>query len=380
MQNVAQSWLVWDLTRSPVAIGVVAFFDSMPRLLVGAFGGAIADRFDRRRVLLITQTVAMIQAIIYWLAVWFGVIAFWHIVVLSFCLGIVNTINQTARQSLVNSLVPKDELLNAIGLQSSVFNFSKILGPSAGGVIIGFVGIADCFLVNALSFLALIYNLHLMELPAWEKRIASQSIWADIHEGFSYVRANRRIFRIISISYVMALFGAPYNRFVPIFATNILHVGPTGFGILMSAPGFGATLAALVLASVNKMRVGLRWICAFVIGFALSLGLFAFSHSFVLSFSFLAMVGFCQIAERALSNTAIQMHAPPNLLGRVLSLFFMDRGLWSLGSVMMGTAASAVGISWTFTACAAICSLAAGGLLAVDARRRAQSIQPIQTP
>ena len=178
MQNVAQSWLVWDLTRSPFAIGVVAFFDSMPRLLVGAFGGAIADRFDRRRVLLITQTLAMIQAIIYWLAVWFEVIAFWHIVVLSFFLGIVNTINQTARQSLVNSLVPKDELLNAIGLQSSVFNLSKILGPSAGGVIIAFIGIADCFLVNALSFLALIYNLYLMELPPWEARAKEQSIWA----------------------------------------------------------------------------------------------------------------------------------------------------------------------------------------------------------
>ena len=183
MQNVAQSWLVWELTRSPFAIGVVAFFDSMPRLLVGAFGGAIADRFDRRRVLLITQTLIELRTrkppnpppwspmfsgvwtfpfyettarAWVWLAVWFGVIAFWHIVVLSFFLGIVNTINQTARQSLVNSLVPKDELLNAIGLQSSVFNFSKILGPSAGGVIIGFIGIADCFLVNALSFLALI--------------------------------------------------------------------------------------------------------------------------------------------------------------------------------------------------------------------------------
>jgi MFS family permease len=258
MQNVAQSWLVWELTRSPFAIGVVAFFDSMPRLLVGAFGGAIADRFDRRWVLLITQTLAMVQAIIYWLAVWFGVIAFWHIVVLAFFLGIVNTINQTARQSLVNSLVPKDELLNAIGLQSSVFNFSKILGPSAGGVIIGFVSIADCFLVNALSFLALLYNLHLMELPAWEGRPARQSIWADIKEGFIYVRGSRRIFNIISISYVMAMFGAPYNRFVPIFATNILHLGATGFGILMSAPGFGATLAALCLASVRKMRVGLR--------------------------------------------------------------------------------------------------------------------------
>jgi len=377
MQNVAQSWLVWELTRSPFAIGVVAFFDSMPRLLVGAFGGAIADRFDRRRVLLITQTLAMAQAIIYWLAVWFGIIAFWHIVVLAFFLGIVNTINQTARQSLVNSLVPKEELLNAIGLQSSVFNFSKILGPSAGGVIIGFIGIADCFLVNALSFLALLYNLHLMELPAWEGRATRQSIWADIKEGFIYVRSSRRIFNIISISYVMAMFGAPYNRVVPIFATNILRLGPTGFGILMSAPGFGATMAALCLASVRKMRVGLRWICAFVLGFALSLALFAFSHSFVLSFAFLAMVGFCQIGERALSNTAIQMEAPPNLLGRVLSLFFMDRGLWSLGSVIIGTTASAIGISWTFAACAAILSLAGSGLLAANARRRAQAMQQV---
>ena len=286
MQNIAQSWLVWELTRSPVAIGIVAFFDSMPRLLVGAVGGAIADRSDRRRLLLITQTVAMIQAIIYWLAVWFHVIAFWHIIVLSFCLGIVNTINQTARQSLVNSLVPKEELLNAIGLQSSVFNLSKILGPSAGGVMIAFIGIAGCFFVNALSFLALIYNLHLMELPHWEARTEEQSIWEDIKEGYVYVRGNRRIFHIISLSYVVALFGAPYNRFVPIFATNILRVGPTGFGFLMSAPGLGATIAALVLATVKKTRVGIRWVCACVIGFALSLSLFAFSHIFVLSFAF----------------------------------------------------------------------------------------------
>src|SRR6266704_2045921 len=182
MQNVAQSWLVWELTRSPLAIGVVAFFDSMPRLLIGALGGAIADRFDRRRVLMITQTLAMIQAIIYWLAVWFKVIAFWHIVVLAFFLGIVNTINQTSRQSLVNSLVPKEELLNAIGLQSSVFNFSKILGSSAGGVIIAAIGVAGCFLVNALSFIFLLFNLYMMELPAWEPRKDKQSMVADIGE------------------------------------------------------------------------------------------------------------------------------------------------------------------------------------------------------
>jgi len=372
MQNVAQSWLVWELTRSPMAIGIVAFFDSMPRLLVGALGGAIADRFDRRRVLMITQTLAMIQAIIFWLAVWYQVIAFWHIAVLSFFLGVVNTINQTARQSLVNSLVPREDLLNAIGLQSSVFNFSKILGPTTGGIIIAYIGIADCFLVNALSFLALIVNLQMMELPPWERKKDRQSIAADIREGFLYVRGSRRIFHIISISYVMAMFGAPYNRFVPIFATNILHVGPTGFGVLMSAPGFGATLAALTLASVKKMRVGIRWICVAVLGFALSLALFAFSHFFVLSLLFLAGVGFCQIAERALSNTAIQLETPPNLLGRVLSLFFMDRGLWSLGSVFMGFSASAIGVSWTFAICAIVCTLAASSLLAANARRRAQ--------
>jgi MFS family permease len=372
MQNVAQSWLVWELTRSPVAIGVVAFFDSMPRLLVGAVSGAIADRFDRRRVLMITQTLSMIQAIVYWLAVWFHVIAFWHIVVLAFLLGIFNTINQTARQSLVNSLVPKEELLNAIGLQSSVFNFSKIVGPSLGGVMIATIGIAGCFFVNALSFPALIYNLRLMELPRWENRAREQSLWADIKEGYVYVCGNRRILHIIGLSYVVALFGAPYNRFVPIFATNILHVGATGFGFLMSAPGVGATIAALVLATIKTARVGIRWICAFVVGFALSLTLFAFSHVFVLSFIFLAMVGFFQISVRALCNTAIQIETPSDLLGRVLSLFFMDRGLWSLGSVLMGTAASAIGINWTFAACAAVCTIAASSLFGVNARRRAR--------
>ena len=188
MQNVAQSWLVWELTRSPLALGVVGLFDTVPRLIFGAVGGAIADRFDRRRILMITQSLAMAQAILYWLAVYLNVILFWHVCILAFFLGAVNTINQTARQSLVNSLIPKEDLLNAIGLQSSVFNFSKIVGPSAGGVIIALVGVAGCFFVNALSFVALLFNLHLMELPAWEERAQQKGMWNDIKEGYSYLR------------------------------------------------------------------------------------------------------------------------------------------------------------------------------------------------
>jgi MFS family permease len=372
MQNVAQSWLVWHVSRSPVAIGVVAFFDTLPRLLVGAVGGAIADRFDRRRVLMITQTAAMIQAIIYWLAVEFEVIELWHIAVLAFFLGVVNTINQTARQSLVSSLVPKDELLNAIGLQSSVFNFSKILGPTAGGLIIAYIGIAGCFLVNAISFVFLLFNLYMMELPPWEKRTDQQSLWADVKEGFDYLTGNRRLLYIVGLSYVIATFCAPYNRFVPIFATNVLHVGASGFGLLMSAPGVGATIAALTLASVNKLRVGISSICYCAMGFAVSIALFAFSHYFLLSFFFLALVGFCQIAGRALSNTAIQTSTPPHLLGRVLSLFFMDRGLWSLGSVIIGAAGAAIGMDWTFVFSGAICAAAAVTLLSANRKYRAE--------
>jgi len=371
MQNVAQSWLVWHLSRSPLAIGVIAVFDTIPRLLIGAVGGAIADRFDRRRVLMITQGLAMAQAFLYWFLVEFEAIALWHIAALAFFLGIVNTINQTARQSLVNSLVPKEELLNAIGLQSSVFNFSKIMGPSVGGLIIAYLGIAGCFLVNAVSFVFLLFNLYLMELPPWEARRNPKSIFADIKEGFHYLRADRRILYIVGISYVMALFGAPYNRFVPIFATNVLHVGASGFGLLMAAPGIGATVASLSLASVNKLRVGTRSICVCVLGFALFLTLFAFSHWFLLSIFALAMVGFCQVGERALTNTAIQMGTPQNLLGRVLSLFFMDRGLWSLGSIIIGGLAAAIGIDWTFSVCGVVCAIAATSLLLVSRRLRA---------
>jgi MFS family permease len=370
MQNVAQSWLVWHISRSSVAIGVVAFFDTLPRLLVGAVGGAIADRFDRRRVLMITQTLAMIQAIVFWLVVQFEVVELWHIATLAFCLGVVNTINQTARQSLVNSLVPKEELLNAIGLQSSVFNFSKILGPSIGGLIIAWFGIAGCFLINAISFVFLLLNLYIMDLPPWEARHKTQGLWEDIKEGFSYLGSNRRILGIVGISYVMALFGAPYNRFVPIFATNVLSVGATGFGLLMAAPGLGATVAALILASVDKLRVGTRSICICVVGFALFLGLFSFSHVYAFSFVFLAMVGFCQISMRSLTNAVIQIDTPPELLGRVLSLFFMDRGLWSLGGLLIGASASAIGIDWTFAVCSVVCAAAAISLLLTSRRHR----------
>lgn len=373
MQNIAQSWLVWQLTRSPFLLGVVSFFDTVPRLFFGALGGAIADRFDRRRLLMITQTLGMVQAFIYWLAVYFQVIALWHIVVLAFFLGAVNTLNQLARQSLVNSLVPREELFNAIALQSSVFNFSKILGPALGGVLIALVGIANCFLINAISFIALIVTLVMMELPPWEALAKQKGIWSEIQEGYRYLRGNQRLFSIVMLSYVIALVGAPYTRFIPVFSTNILHVGPVGFGMLMAAPGIGATASALGLASLTDRRPGILWIASCGLGFAVFLGLFAFSHSFVLSLVLLAFVGFFFIAFRASANTAIQSETPSHLLGRVLSLFFMDRGLWSMGGLLIGSAATVIGIDWTLGVSGVICAAAAAGVLFLTGRAPAKA-------
>jgi MFS family permease len=363
MQNVAQSWLVWQLTRSALLLGIVGFFDSIPRLFLGAIGGAIADRVDRRKLLIVTQTLGMLQATVYWLVVFFGVVRYWHVLTLACFLGVVNTINQTARQSLVNELVPKDDLSNAIALHASVFNLSRILGPSIGGLVIALIGVEGCFLVNALSFFALIWTLLLMTLPAWTVAANKGALWTEIKEGYAYLKSHSQLYSIVALSYVVALIGAPYATFVPVFATNVLHVGPTGFGLLAAAPGIGATTAGLWLASLGDYRPNLISVCAFVLAYGLLLGLFAWSHYFIFSLALLISVGFCFIAFRSCVNIALQSATPPRLLGRVLSFFFMDRGLWSIGGLILGGSASAVGINWTVGVAATICAIAAAVVL-----------------
>jgi MFS family permease len=376
MQNVAQAWLVWHLTGSAFLLGVVGFFDSIPRLFLGALGGALTDRLDRRRLLIFTQTLGMAQAFVYWFAVYFDFIQYWHILILACFLGVVNTVNQTARQSLVNGLVPKEDLSNAIALHASVFNLSRILGPSIGGLVIALVGVAGCFFVNAVSFLGLIATLLCMELPPWSPAPTGLGLWTEVREGFQYLRRNSQMSSIIALSYVVALVGAPYVTFVPVFATNVLHVGASGFGLLMSAPGVGATIAGLWLASVGNARPNLFWVGACVLGYALFLALFAVSQFFILSLFLLLSVGFCFIAFRASVNTALQAATPSHLLGRVLSFFFMDRGLWSIGGLVLGGSASLIGIQGTFELSAASCAVAAAIVLFSIGRTRLATAEP----
>jgi MFS family permease len=375
IQLMAQSWLVWTMTSSPFLLGVVGFCQALPRLLLGAVGGAIVDRMDRRRLLISTQILAMLQAFVFWALVYFEGIQFWHVMVLVLFLGTVNTINQTARHSLINSLVPRDNLMNAIALNSSMANLAKIAGPSLGGVLISVVGVAGCLFVNAVSFLAIIVTLLVMVFPAVSLRSnAEEPFWEEVREGYRFLRGQRRLFSIILLTYGVALVGTPYSRFLPVFATDVLHAGPSTFGLLLAAPGMGAVIAGLGIASFSRLRRRLHFVAMSVYAFSLFLVLFSFCRSLPLSILFLILVGASNIAFRAVANSIVQMETPPELLGRMLSLFFMDKGMWSFGTLFIGSVAHVVGTPNAIAISGACCAVAASALL--YQQRQARENQP----
>ena len=364
IQAMAQSWLVWQMTKSPVLLGVVGFAQALPRLLLGAIGGAIVDRVERRRLLLCTQFLAMAQAFTFWALVQFGAVEFWHVLVLVLFLGTVNSLNQTARHSLINNIVPRADLMNAIALNSSLANLAKIIGPSLGGVLIGVIGIAGCLLVNAVSFLAIIITLVVMEIPPGKAKVDDESqFWQEVSEGYRFLRGERRLLSVILLTYGIALVGTPYSRFLPVFATDVLHAGPTTFGLLLAAPGMGAVFAGLGIASLGRLRRRLHFVATAVLAFSISLMLFSFSRSIYLSMLFLTFVGASNIAFRAVANSIVQMETPPQYLGRMLSLFFMDKGLWSFGTLFIGSVAHMIGTPRAITISGAFCAIAASVLL-----------------
>ena len=375
VQAMAQSWLVWTMTHSPFLLGVIGFCQAVPRLLLGAVGGAIVDRLERRRLLVSTQILAMAQAFCFWALVFFEQIQLWHIMVLVLFLGTVNTLNQTARHSLINNLVPREDLMNAIALNSSLANFAKIVGPSLGGVLISVIGIAGCLFVNAVSFVAIIATLLVMEFPTIKGRINVETpFWQEVSEGYQFLRAERRLCAVILLTYGVALVGTPYTRFLPVIATDVLHAGPTTFGLLLASPGIGAVISGLGIAALGRVRRRTHFVAMSVYAFSFALIMFSFSRSLPLSMLFLALVGASNIAFRAVANSIVQMETPPELLGRMLSLFFMDKGLWSFGTLFIGAIAHGVGTPRAITISGVACALAAS--LMLYQQRQAREVPP----
>jgi MFS family permease len=363
MQSVAQLWLVYRLTGSSLLLGVVGFASQIPILILSPVAGTVADRYNRHRLVIATQTTSMILAFL---------LAFitlshrlpkqemvWAIMVLASLLGVVNALDIPARQSFLVEMVGREDLMNAIALNSSMFNGARIVGPAIAGVLVATIGEGWCFFANAVSFIAVIVGLLMMKITPREAE-RSASVITHIAEGFRYAARTAPIRAILLLVGLVSLVGIPYTVLMPIFADQILHGGARGYGILMGATGIGALLGALVLASRTGVR-GLGRIAALSAGgFGLSLVVFAFSKNFYFSMAILVPVGFTMMTQMACANTLIQSMVPDRLRGRMMSLYsMMFIGMSPVGALCGGAIANwlgapiAVGIGGTASFAAA---------------------------
>ena len=376
MQNVAQAWLVYRITGSSVLLGAVGFSGQIPVFLLAPVGGIVADRFQRRRVVVATQTSAMLLAFALAFLTLSGKVQVWHIFVLSALLGSVNAFDIPARQSFIVEMVGKADLMNAIALNSSMFNASRVLGPAIAGILVASIGEGWCFFGNAVSYVAVIIGLLAMRVPRRAVAAHQKSPLANVIEGFRWVVHNRAVHALLLLLAVVSLAGIPYTVLMPIFADRILHRGARALGVLMGAAGIGALSGALILASRTQLKGLNRWVGLSAMSFGALLVAFGYSRIYPLSAILLVFIGFSVMIENGSSNTLIQSMVPDHLRGRVMSVYsMMFMGMAPIGSLIAGAAADRVGAPVTVAAGGTLCAACAAVFLAfldrirVDARR-----------
>ena len=348
MQNVAQSWLVYRLTGSSLLLGTVGFAGQIPMFLLAPIGGAVADRHSRQRIVIATQALAMVLALTLAALTLMGHVQVWQIIVLAVLLGIVNAFDIPARQAFIVQMVGKQDLLNAIALNSSMFNSARVIGPAVAGILVASVGEGWCFLVNGISYIAVIAGLLMMRIEPRPVREAHSSAVTELLEGLRFVRSAMPVRVLLMLLGLVSLIGMPYTILMPIFADRILHGGARGLGLLMGATGLGAVMGALTLAArtgVKGLGRLVAWSCA---GFGVCLVLFAFSRWFWVSVLILIPLGYCQMLEMACSNTLIQTMVPDHLRGRVMALYsMMFMGMAPFGALGAGSIADQIGAPLT---------------------------------
>lgn len=360
MQSVAQSWLVYRLTGSVVLLGLIGFCSQIPVFLLAPFGGAVADRHNRHRILIVTQSWAMLLAFTLATLTLTGNIQIWHLFVIAVGFGLGNAFDIPARQAFAVDMVGREDLVNAIALNSSMFNGARIVGPAIAGILVAAVGEGWCFLGNAVSYIAVISGLLVMKItPILRRRTGST--FANIAEGFSYVYGTRPVRGLLLLLGIVSLMGMPYAVLMPIFASEYLGGGSDTLGYLMGASGAGALVAALVLAS-RKHVFGLgRWVGGACGAFGICLVLFSLSRNFWLSALILVPVGFSMMTQMASSNTVVQAMVPDELRGRVMSVYsMMFMGMAPFGSLLAGSLAGWIGAPETVALGGTLCIVASG--------------------
>ena len=366
MQNLAMGWLVYRLTHSPWLLGVIGFCGQIPIFLLGPIAGVLADRFPRRRILMLTQSLAMLQAFILTALVLCGAIQVWHVVVLSLFLGTVNAFDMPTRQSFIMEIVPgREDIGNAIALNSTMFNSARLIGPMIAGLVIKLAGEGVCFAINGASFLAVIVALQRMRLPPRPARMEHNGMIQGMREGLSYTLRSPEILTVLVFVAAISLVGMPYGVLMPVLARTVLGGGSDTLGLLVGSSGIGAIIGGMFLAT-RKSSTDLgrtAAIAAVIFGGGL-IGL-AMSRNIPLSMAMMVLTGMGMTVQMASNNTTVQTIVEDSKRGRVMSLYIMSQiGVSPFGALLAGGLAQRIGTPNTLLIAGA-CSAVLAGLLAL---------------
>ena len=347
MDQIALNWLVYLLSGSAVQLALLNLCRLAPIFVFTLVGGVIADRMERRRLLFVTQVVAMVLAVVLAMLTWLELVQIWMVLLIAIGRGIVLSFNQPARQSLISELVPRDDLRNAIALNSATLNLTRVLGPTIGGLLIATVGVAGAFFLNAVSFVAVLYALALMRFPERQATLSRGSILSELGGGFKYLSGHATLRMLVVLALAPFVLGIPYMTMLTVFASDVLQVGGGGLGLLTACSGVGAVAGALwVAAQAQRVRLG-RLMLIGMMSFGLSLLIFSVSGSFWLSLLMLLWVGVSQQIYMASNNALIQTQVEEQYRGRVLSTLFLNRGMVPLGTMIAGFGTSLFGVQAT---------------------------------
>ncbi len=363
MQQIAMNWLIYRLTDSAFLLGVVGFTSRLPTFLFASLAGVMADRWNRHRLLVLTQALSMLQAMILAILVLTGSVAVWHVVLLSLFLGLINALDVPTRQSFVVDMIErKEDLGNAIALNSSIVNGARLIGPSIAGLLIATLGEGICFLLNGISFIAVLCALLAMRIRPQKREVRTRNVLKGLKEGFSYAFGFGPIRAVLLLLALVSMMGMPYSVLMPVFAEKILKGGPETFGFLLAATGVGAVTGSLYLAS-RRTVLGLgRVIVISASLFGVALIGFSLSRMFWLSMLTLLVAGFGMMVQMASSNTILQTIVEEDKRGRVMSFYTMAfMGMVPFGSLLSGGLAERIGAPFTVLLGGVACI--AGGVL-----------------
>lgn len=351
MQNTTQGWLVLKITQenSSFLLGLVNAVQFTPIMLFSLFAGVIIDKLPKKKILLFTQTSLMIIAIIQSLLIWTNSIKYWHLIILSLCIGIINTIDLPTRQSFVIEMVGKKDLMNAIALNSSIFNAARVLGPSIAGVVIAYFGMEICFFINAISFIPVIYGITKIKIENKNTILQKKNVFFEIKEGLTYISKSFTLISTLTLITVLGIFAFNYNILIPVFSVNVLGLSSKEYGLLMSSLGIGSLIGALSMAtkSKNGPKKLILYISSFMV--CILLMVIGLTKVYYATAIFLAIIGAFNVIFSTTANSTIQLNSKDEFRGRVMSVYtLLFAGVTPFGSLFTGLIAESFGAAKGF--------------------------------